>query len=67
MAETLARQQSSMKAWLQAEAESRVERTQNRRTRFVQRWPSGTRLLLESRRSEYGFFAHDSAGGLRQF
>ena len=33
MAEGLARQQSAMKAWLQAEAESRVERPQNRRTR----------------------------------
>ena len=33
MAERLARQQSAMKAWLQAEAESRVERAQNRRTR----------------------------------
>ena len=43
-AERLARQQSAMKAWLQAEAESRVERAQNRRTRVVQHWPSGTRV-----------------------
>ena len=64
MAERLARQQSAMMACLQSEAESRVERAQNRRTRGVQHRPSGTRvcLLLESRRSEYGFFAHDSAG-----
>ena len=33
-----------MKAWLQAEAESRVERVQNRRTRVVQHCPSGTRV-----------------------
>ena len=44
MAERLARQQSAMKAWLQAEAGSRVERAQNRRTRVVQHWPSGTRV-----------------------
>ena len=44
MAERLARQQSAMKAWLQAEAESRVERAQNRRTRVVQHWPSGARV-----------------------
>ena len=44
MAERLARQQSAMKAWLQAEAESRVERAQNRRTRVVQHWPSGPRV-----------------------
>ena len=44
MAERLARQQSAMKAWLQAEAASRVERAQNRRTRVVQHWPSGTRV-----------------------
>ena len=44
MAERLARQQSAMKAWLQAEAESRIERAQNRRTRVVQHWPSGTRV-----------------------
>ena len=44
MAERLARQQSAMKAWLQAEAESRVERAQNRRTRVVHHWPSGTRF-----------------------
>ena len=44
MAERLARQQSAMKAWLQAEAESRVEQAQNRRTRVVQHWPSGTRV-----------------------
>ena len=44
MAERLARQQSAMMAWLQAEAESRVERAQNRRTRVVQHWPSGTRV-----------------------
>ena len=44
MAERLARQQSSMKAWLQAEAESRVERAQNRRTRTFLHWPSGTRV-----------------------
>ena len=31
-----------MKGWLQAEAESRVERAQDRRTRVVQHWPSGT-------------------------
>ena len=42
LAERLARQQSAMKAWLQAEAESRIERAQNRRTRAVQHWPSGT-------------------------
>ena len=35
MAERLARQQSAVKAWLEAEAESRVERAQNRRTRVV--------------------------------
>ena len=29
---------------MQGEAESRVERAQNRRTRVVQRWPSGTRV-----------------------
>ena len=39
MAERLARQQSAMKAWLQPKAESRVERTQNRRTRVVLHWP----------------------------
>ena len=44
MAERLARQQSAMKAWLQAEAESRVERAQNRRTSVVGLWPSGTRV-----------------------
>ena len=44
MAERLARQQSAMKAWLQAEAESRIERAQNRRTRVVQHRPSGTRV-----------------------
>ena len=44
MAERLARQQSAMKALLQAEAESRIERAQNRRTRVVQHWPSGTRV-----------------------
>ena len=44
MAERLARLQSAMKARLQAEAESRVERAQNRRTRSFQRWPSGTRV-----------------------
>ena len=44
MAEGLARQQSAMKAWLQAEAESRVERPKNRRTRVVKNWPSGTRV-----------------------
>ena len=44
MAERPARQQSAMKAWLQAEAESRVEQAQNRRTRVVQHWPSGTRV-----------------------
>ena len=44
MAVRLARQQSATKAWLQAEAESRVERAQNRRTRVVQQWPSGTRV-----------------------
>ena len=44
MAERLARQQSAMKAWLQAEAESRVERAQNRRTRTFPHWPSGTRV-----------------------
>ena len=42
MAERLARQQSAMKAWLQAEAESRIERAQNRRTRAEQHWPSAT-------------------------
>ena len=44
MVERLARQQSAMKAWLQAEAESRVERAQNRRTRTFLHWPSGTRV-----------------------
>ena len=44
MAERLARHRSAMKAWLQAKAESRVERAQNRRTRVVQHWPSGTRV-----------------------
>ena len=33
-----------MKAWLQAEAESRIERAQNRRTRTSLHWPSGTRV-----------------------
>ena len=33
-----------MKAWLQAEAESRVERAQNRRTRTFLHRPSGTRV-----------------------
>ena len=42
MAERLTRQQSATKAWLQAEAESRVERAQNRRTRAVLHWLSGT-------------------------
>ena len=37
-------EQSAMKAWLQAEAESRIERAQNRRTRVVQHWPSGARV-----------------------
>ena len=37
-------EQSAMKAWLQAEAESRIERAQKRRTRVVQHWPSGTRV-----------------------
>ena len=44
MAERLARQQSAMKAWVQAEAESRIERAQNRRTRSFQHWPSGARV-----------------------
>ena len=44
MAERLARQQSAMKAWLQAEAEFRVERAQNRRTGTFLHWPSGTRV-----------------------
>ena len=44
MAERLTRQQSAMKAWLQAEAESRGERAQNRRTQAVLRWRSGTRV-----------------------
>ena len=45
MAERLARQQSVMKAWLQAEPESRIERAQNRHTRAVQKWPSGARVV----------------------
>ena len=62
MAERLARQQSAMKAWLPAEAESRIER-ENRRTRVVQRWALwNSCLLLDSRPSERGFFAHGSAG-----
>ena len=44
MVEGLARQQSAMKAWLQPGAESRIERAQNRRTRVVQHWPTGTRV-----------------------
>ena len=36
--------QENSQPWLQAEAESRVERAQNRRTRVVQHWPSGTRV-----------------------
>ena len=44
MAERLTRQQSAMKAWLQAEAESRVERAQSRRTNAVLHWLSGTRV-----------------------
>ena len=44
-----------MKAWLQAEAESRVERAQNHRMAF-----RNTCMLLESRCSEYGFLAHDT-------
>ena len=59
MAERLARQQSPMKAWLQAEAESRVERAQKRCAKPAL-WNSC--LLLESRRSEHGFFALESAG-----
>ena len=60
------RQQSAMKAWLQAEAESRIERAQNRRTRVVQRWPSGTRVCdWRADVPEYGFSAHDSAGVYR--
>ena len=51
------------KAWLQAEAESRVERTQNRRTRIFLHWPSpNTCMLLESRCSECGFLANDATG-----
>ena len=46
MAARLARQQSAMKAWLQAKAESRVERAQNRRTHVVQHWSSGTRVYF---------------------
>ena len=44
MAERLTRQQSAMKAWLQAEAEFRIERAQNRHTRSVLKWLSGTRV-----------------------
>ena len=61
MAERLARQQSAMKAWLQAEAESRVERAQNRRTRTFLHWPSGTRVCYwRARCSECGFLAYDT-------
>ena len=35
-----------MKAWLQAEAESRVERAQNRRTRVVRHWALWNSCLL---------------------
>ena len=59
MAERLARQQSALKAWLQAKAESRVERAHTRCSTLAL-WNSC--LPLESRRSEYGLFAHDSAG-----
>ena len=48
MAERLARQQTAMKAWLQAEARSRVERAQNRRTCVVQ--TRVNRRLLGDRR-----------------
>ena len=61
MAERLARQQSAMKAWLQAEAESRTERAQKTShtcCSTLALWNSC--LLLESRRSEYGFSAHVS-------
>ena len=44
MAEKLARQQPATKAWLQAEAEFRFKRAQNRRTRVVEHWPSGIRV-----------------------
>ena len=44
MTERLASKQSAMKVWLQAEAESHIERAQNRRTRAVQHWPSRTRV-----------------------
>ena len=56
MAERLARQQSAMKAWLQAAAEPTCTRCST-----LAFWNSC--LLLESRRFECdGFFAHDSAG-----
>ena len=42
MAERLARRQSAMKAWLQAEAEARIERAQNRRTRLTLTWEPGS-------------------------
>ena len=61
MAERLTGQQSAMKAWLQADAGFRIERAQNRRTRTVLHWPSGTRVcvLLEGRCSDHGLSIND--------
>ena len=44
MAERINRKQAAYRVWLEAEAESRVERTQNHRTRETLRWPSGSRV-----------------------
>ena len=61
MAERLTRQQSATKAWLQAEAESRVERAQNRRTRAVLHWLSGTSVCYwRADVSKHGFSTNDS-------
>ena len=63
MAERLARQQSAMKAWLQAEAESRVRTsTKPSNTHFSTLAFWNTCMLLESRCSECGFLAHDTTG-----
>ena len=43
MAERLSLRQSGTRAWLQAEAELRMEWAQNRRTRAKRHWPSGAR------------------------
>ena len=44
MAERIVRQKASYKAWLEAEAENRVARAQNMRTRARTHWPSGMKV-----------------------